>query len=71
MKLLISCVVGNNPNAIITYSNIRRYILDVDKNSFMSNSIEDRLKGLDLMCKAEMKIRGNVKVLTYQIVSDI
>lgn len=71
MKLLISCVVGNNPNAIITYSNIRRYILDVDKNSFMSNRIEDRLKGLDLMCKAEMKIRGNVKVLTYQIVSDI
>lgn len=71
MKLLISCVVGNNPNAIITYSNIRRYILDVDKNSFMSNRIEDRLKGLDLMCKAEMKIRGKVKVLTYQIVSDI
>jgi hypothetical protein len=70
MKLLISCVVGNNPNAIITYNNIRRYILDVDKNSFMSNKIEDRLKGLDLMCKAEMKVQGKVKVLTYQIVSD-
>jgi hypothetical protein len=70
MKLLISCVVGNNPNTIITYNNIRRYILDVDKNSFMSNKIEDRLKGLDLMCKAEMKVQGRVKVLTYQIVSD-
>lgn len=70
MKLLISCVVGNNPNAIITYNNIRRYILDVDNKSFMSNKIEDRLKGLDLMCKAEMKVQGKVKVLTYQIVSD-
>ena len=70
MKLLISCVVGSNPNAIITYNNIRRYILDVDKNSFMSNKIEDRLKGLDLMCKTEMKVQGKVKVLTYQIVSD-
>ena len=70
MKLLISCVVGSNPNAIITYNNIRRYILDVDKNSFMSNKIEDRLKGLDLMCKAKMKVQGKVKVLTYQIESD-
>lgn len=70
MKILISCVIGNNPNAIITYNNIRRYVLNVDKNKFLSKSVEDRLSGLDLMCKAEMKVQGKVKVLTYQIESD-
>lgn len=70
MKILISCVVGNNPNAIITYNNIRRYVLNVDKDKFLSKSTEDRLAGLDLMCKAEMKVKGKVKVLTYQIESD-
>ena len=70
MKILISCVIGNNPNAIITYNNIRRYVLNVDGDKFLSKSVEDRLAGLDLMCKAEMKVQGKVKVLTYQIESD-
>lgn len=68
MKLLISCVIGNNPNAIITYSNIRRLIINVDKKGFLAKSTEDRLHGLDLICQAKIGLTNKkVKVLTYQI----
>lgn len=71
MKLLINCVLGKDFNTIITFGEIRRIIVEVDRNSFYSKPIEDRLKGLDLKCQAEMKkFDKKVKVLSYQEVED-
>lgn len=71
MKILINCVLGKSNNTIITFGEIRRIIVNIDKKNFYSKSIEDRLKGLDLLCQSEMRVwNRKVKVLCYQVIEE-